>query len=670
MHQIKSEINIVESLENFKGEFIIPIYQRRYAWKESEVEQLINDLYESDKKYYIGNIVVEKIANNKYSVIDGQQRLTTLYLIGLVCKGKINFNLSYNIREEDNNFLEDIAKENSFDEAKIDEIYKKHRADEQLSSNLKTIIKHMNKLEKALKNVKFAFTVLDKDEVDIAKYFEVMNSRGKQLEHHQILKAKFLKHLNEEDRDTYASLWDYCSRMNAYIEDFIYTYEKRTYDRDKKQNRYEIGRGKLRSLLINYVKNHPKTSNINDFFKNGKNESGFKEIIELLKEESQKSEDEKRGVDEYRSFIKFEYFLLHVLRLYLKTLKEKTLNDEDVVFKDTKLLEQFEKYLPWLKDKDEEKGNGEQAKKFLHLLFRYRILFDYFFFKRYKNTDEPFVAKLTMGGNEIEIKRLPGENDEKSKNYEKLFHSILNLQLLFNFTTDFFAQYWIQSAFIWLDGNLENFSDTDFYTDFKNFLENFDNKIMAQRLSIDEEQLKSSFLNHSEDNSTNKKIFINENILKSKLNQGTRTPHYWFYKLDYLLWKGYDWEKSKFNFPFDETEKFKYEKIKQKFRLSRLNSIEHIFPQSKKNDFEQNSECKIDNFGNLALISNHLNSALIDELFENKRTIIQKQLNNGTIESLKLLLVYSKYEEWNAKNCKNHEEEITKILLDNFTANI
>jgi len=61
-----------------------------------------------------------------------------------------------------------------------------------------------------------------------------------------------------------------------------------------------------------------------------------------------------------------------------------------------------------------------------------------------------------------------------------------------------------------------------------------------------------------------------------------------------------------------------------------------------------------------------MNSSLIDEDFNVKRTIIQKQLAKGTIESLKMLLVYSKYDEWNPKNCNEHQEEMIKILEKNI----
>ncbi|WP_457596270.1 GmrSD restriction endonuclease domain-containing protein [Hydrogenimonas sp.] len=154
------------------------------------------------------------------------------------------------------------------------------------------------------------------------------------------------------------------------------------------------------------------------------------------------------------------------------------------------------------------------------------------------------------------------------------------------------------------------------------------------------------------------------------MNQGTSTPHYWFYKLEYLLWKVGNIEKSKYDYPFDEKEKFKYAKIKSDYRLTRLNSIEHMKPQSRADEWKEAkcNECDadrpIDCFGNLALISRHLNSALLaDE--ENKKFIIQKQLNRGTIESLKMLDYYGNIRDssdMTPKKCEDHHQRMVRLL--------
>ena len=74
----------LESQETKK--YVIPVYQRNYAWEEDQISALIKDVYDSCRKnpkapYYIGTLVTYKRGDDEYEVIDGQQRLTTIYII-------------------------------------------------------------------------------------------------------------------------------------------------------------------------------------------------------------------------------------------------------------------------------------------------------------------------------------------------------------------------------------------------------------------------------------------------------------------------------------------------------------------------------------------------------------------------------------------------------------
>ena len=104
-----------------KGNFFVPDYQRGYRWGENEVKQLLDDIDENRKKnekergqnnYYLQPIVLKEKGEN-YELIDGQQRLTTLYLI-LNCikevlpNTSINYNINYATRQETQNFLKEI----------------------------------------------------------------------------------------------------------------------------------------------------------------------------------------------------------------------------------------------------------------------------------------------------------------------------------------------------------------------------------------------------------------------------------------------------------------------------------------------------------------------------------------------------------------------------------
>jgi uncharacterized protein with ParB-like and HNH nuclease domain len=62
--------------------YVIPIYQRNYAWEKDQIEQLIEDIVSFDTtEYFLGNLIVDKREDRTFVVIDGQQRLTTLALI-------------------------------------------------------------------------------------------------------------------------------------------------------------------------------------------------------------------------------------------------------------------------------------------------------------------------------------------------------------------------------------------------------------------------------------------------------------------------------------------------------------------------------------------------------------------------------------------------------------
>lgn len=74
-------------LENGKeNPFIIPEYQRPYAWTEEQVVTLFDDLWEfvsnkNQRTYFLGNIVFYKNEENEQEIIDRQQRITSLFLL-------------------------------------------------------------------------------------------------------------------------------------------------------------------------------------------------------------------------------------------------------------------------------------------------------------------------------------------------------------------------------------------------------------------------------------------------------------------------------------------------------------------------------------------------------------------------------------------------------------
>lgn len=98
-----------------KGEFVIPSYQRGYRWEAKQVRTLLEDIrYCDGKPYCLQPIVVRKRDDDKYELIDGQQRLTTIYILLKYLKNEykprlsINYSLSYDIREGSKEFLDNM----------------------------------------------------------------------------------------------------------------------------------------------------------------------------------------------------------------------------------------------------------------------------------------------------------------------------------------------------------------------------------------------------------------------------------------------------------------------------------------------------------------------------------------------------------------------------------
>lgn len=101
-------------VSDITGTFYVPSYQRGYRWGEDEVLRLLNDIYANGKKNYCLQPVVVRKKGDAYELIDGQQRLTTLYLIYRYMKnvnpffGEPAFNLVYETRENSEEFLRSI----------------------------------------------------------------------------------------------------------------------------------------------------------------------------------------------------------------------------------------------------------------------------------------------------------------------------------------------------------------------------------------------------------------------------------------------------------------------------------------------------------------------------------------------------------------------------------
>lgn len=110
-----NKIELREINKLIKEKFVIPTYQRGYRWDEKQVIALLDDIYEfmqngkvQDEEFYcLQPIVVKKRSDGKFDVIDGQQRLTTFFIIQKVL-GKRTYQIEYDLRKGSADFLKNI----------------------------------------------------------------------------------------------------------------------------------------------------------------------------------------------------------------------------------------------------------------------------------------------------------------------------------------------------------------------------------------------------------------------------------------------------------------------------------------------------------------------------------------------------------------------------------
>lgn len=212
-----NNISIKAIGELLKYKFFIPSYQRGYRWTEQQVTDLLNDINEFSPKeignttektwYCLQPIVVKQKDENEWDVIDGQQRLTTIYLIlhylnqRYTEEGRTKlFALEFETREGSANYLKNKLGEKEEDDTNIDYFH--------ISVAYQTINKWFkeNKVEKSFElkfndsaKVIWYETSKNEDSIDI---FTRINSGKIPLTNAELIKALFLNSSNFTDADS------------------------------------------------------------------------------------------------------------------------------------------------------------------------------------------------------------------------------------------------------------------------------------------------------------------------------------------------------------------------------------------------------------------------------------------------------------------------------------
>lgn len=335
--------------------YIVPIYQRNYAWGEMQIEQLIEDILGSSKDYFLGNLIVNQTDNHVYEVIDGQQRLTTLFLLENYLGMKfVHDVLKFEARDKSNRTLTMLNKgdkEELLEELSSSEILKGYQV---IKNYFKTRKIDEKELSKKLEKV-FLVRVQVPQDIDLNHYFEIMNTRGEQLELHEIAKAKFLEVLDtKHDKKTAAWIWDKCADMDSYIQmNFDPTVRNALFTNDWTS---------LKDSMINF-------DSIKMYVPTDEDDNTAVPLIDILKEGKLRhttvSNDEVEK-ERFESTISFPNFLLQVNAVIAK------LAEEDSTLDDKHFLHN----LSWAW------ADAEKAKNFLYHMLKCRVLFDKYILKR------------------------------------------------------------------------------------------------------------------------------------------------------------------------------------------------------------------------------------------------------------------------------------------------
>ena len=377
--------------------YTIPIYQRLFEWDSENIITLLEDLKkEYDQTsgkgdYYIGMLTSTK--DNE--LVDGQQRFTVMMLLGCVLQDYSNewasflitnnrTRLDFTSRPLDNNYLRCLIE---------------HKDEGRLSfKNLK--MQNGRKLIKAFMEDSYE-TVNDRalfssyiyhhlcffisnlpdgyNPRDLNKYFERMNTSGKNLEQHEILKVKLLSNL-DGDIDKYMLLWNKLADVDTLL------------IRRRKDENFGDRKNEALKADISTIFAHNLMNGISD---------GLHDIVLAISDiqtSSTAPHNEREINQDSRCALSFPYLLLQVLYRKIGQKINCKIND---FFKPSNLLSIFEEYLPF----SGKNVNKQDIKDFMETLVKARLALDICFVRPTEygyaldmnlNEDNDILKKLQM----------------------------------------------------------------------------------------------------------------------------------------------------------------------------------------------------------------------------------------------------------------------------------
>ena len=606
--------------------FSIPLYQRLFEWGEEQITQLLDDLYSSYVRnsrspYYIGMLTTKELGDKK-ELVDGQQRFTAMVLLGIHF-GWSDFllvdnepRLQFTARIEDKEYLMAKIKGNT-----------PTFINDKMEKGLGFIASHLRKglkLDKAeekkfgefvFHNLTFFLSKLPKEysSKELNTYFERMNTSGKSLENYEILKVEVMRRLpSGVDKEKYTLLWNAVSIM-----------EKTILRKHNNEQLDHLRKRYLRAILeianekkIDNAFEKPQTKFDTEFEDDSNDDLEDKTAPKSIGEIEANPENPfkivKRRSDEH-SLLFFPEFLLQVLYLCLdRDIDEKEIDGkmvEGINTTDFFDVRKLNVTFAWAFDK-----RGLDAAEFMLKLGLYRLITDYFIIRMNDEDEEPYPFLLYSA-------------DEKGKIKVRMY-----LAMLYSASSAMTYYMWMPELLAYLEEYVK--TNESLSIDADDYLEKLK--------EIDDDW-------HPWEDQTR------EFFTFGKIDR------YWFWRIDYYLWEQRDL------FFRGQGQK----KVVERYVFRRNRSIEHIAPQHPKDEYGDKERFnwddekqlgmaeKRDCLGNLVMISSGQNSSLSNSCFEVKRAVMQRYasgVGNGTVESLKMFYVYSRYDKWSIENIDSHQK--------------
>ena len=594
--------------------YAIPLYQRNFAWTYDEIEQLLNDVadafQEKRENYYIGTLVVNE-ENGIFKIIDGQQRTTALNLIALALKHEFGFNrlnavnLTFPARKKSNENIQKLFTKQKISENDENELTRGYR---HAYDALKKVLEERQFESQSFFNYLFdkviIFRSLLPNDLDLNLYFERFNSRGEQLEAHEILKAQMMDKFGEDQEmaQKFARIWDACSEFDKPV---LKAFQIRSRPNNPDEEGEKIFGREYANFKLQEV-----------FDKIGVDKVETKSLLEAISEDKSergRAVSKESDISNYTTVIDFPTFLFQVFFIME--------GSNETTFDDKKLLKIFEI----------ERRDREWVQQFGQLLLTIKHIFD------------TLIVKNAQLENETEWQIKCGQYETYQRNenggwkyvrinfqkntFDNLNKNIILLQSMFavTFTANRDSR-WLYEILQFLFNHIEELNDQEFAAQFKDFLEK-----MAVRYA--EERL------FAEDGSIKKYGDI---------------PVYAFNFVDYVLWKNRaELEKEYKDINFDH------------FKFAYRRSIEHWYPQNP-NGHDGESQLPAEflhSFGNLCIITDSQNSKFGNSYPESKLTQWKRE-DIFKRQSLKLQIMAAITEktEWKSDQVLGLENEIMPMV--------